>query len=159
MAKKGKAPTAKIRAKKKAPKKQSRREVERVLDAGPIRRTAKLRPKTQHLPGMEGMALIASLDRLAESLADIRLQLNEIRAQEKGQLVNALRELRKHNRTVYKAHGIELVRVPGEERVRVRLVAGQGAADTDPDEEQPNLDNGEGDDAGTDSGRVPEVPF
>lgn len=134
------AKTRKAKAKNNArtrrtSRKQTKRAIQRV--SGPIRR----HPKTPRLPGMEGMALIASLDRLAESLADIRLQLNELRAQEKGQLVMALRELRKHNRTVYKAHGIELVRVPGEERVRVRLVAGQGAADTDPDEEPPDLDN------------------
>lgn len=94
------------------------------------------RPKTPALPGLEDMAAVASLDRICSSLADIRFQLNEARQQEKERAVDAIRELRKHGRTAYKSHGIELVRVAGDEKVRVRLVAGSGAADVEGDESE-----------------------
>ena len=116
-----------VKAHGKTKQKQSKRAAERVLRSGAIRR----RPKTPPLPGMEDLGAIPSLDRVCSSLADLRHDLNEIRGNEKEEMVTALREMRKANRQAYKAHGIELVRVAGDEKVRVRLVKGEGAADVE----------------------------
>lgn len=123
-------------------RKQTKKQIATVMDSGPLRKKLPKRPTTRPLPGMEGLAAVPSLDGICSSLADIRFQLNDLRGQEKGQLVNALRELRKVNRTMYKSHGIELVRVPGEEKVRARLVAGEGASDVEPTDDGDDLDNG-----------------
>lgn len=112
---------------KKAKKTKAKKAAKPARHHQPVPR----RPKTPALPGLEDMAAVPSLDRICSSLADIRFQLNEARQQEKERAVDALRELRKHGRTTYKSHGIELVRVAGDEKVRVRVVAGSGAADVD----------------------------
>lgn len=119
-------------------KKQTKRAAERVLRHGQIRR----RPKTLPRPGMEDLGAVQSLDRVCSTLADIRHDLNELRGTEKEEIVTALREMRKANRQAYKSHGIELVRVAGDEKVRVRLVKGEGAADV---EDEPDTDTGDGD--------------
>lgn len=123
-------------SRKPAPKRQSRKEIKRVL-SGVVRSR---RPQTPPLPGLEDLGLIPALDRVCGTLADIRHELNELRGQEKEEVVTALRELRKASRTAYKSHGIELVRVAGDEKVRVRLVKGEGAADAEPDDDNPHLE-------------------
>jgi hypothetical protein len=54
---------------------------------------------------------------------------------EKQYLVQALQLLRKHDKQVWKHGGVELVRVPGDEKVRVRLVNGEGAADEEEEDD------------------------
>ena len=89
------------------------------------------RPKTRLLPGMETMAAIKSLDQIADAAADSMHRINADQLLLKGLKLKALTELRKHDRIVYKAHGIELVLVPGDEKVRARLISGEGAAEAD----------------------------
>lgn len=145
--------TARARTKKAAPKKttarkQSRKAVERVLTTGPIRR----RPKTPVLPGMEGMVQDQELDSICSAIADNMHIANEADETLKGLKGNGLSALRKKNRTVYKAHGVEIVRVPGDEKLRTRLVKGDGAdtGEGGDDGAEVDLDNGD-DSAGDES--------
>lgn len=110
-------------------KKQSRRSAEKVLRSGPIRKRA----RTAALPGMED-ARVEALDDIAASIADCREKKNALAAEEKQLLLTALRLLQEHKRTVWKHEGVELVRVPGDEHVRVRLVKGEAADDEDDDD-------------------------
>lgn len=108
-------------------KKQSTREAERVLRRGPVRRRT---PRAAPLPGMED-ARIAALDDAAGTMADIREQMNELRAQEAETLQSALNLMRKHEKTTWRAHGVEFVRVPGEERLRCRTTKEKATAETE----------------------------
>jgi len=87
-------------------------------DAAPKRR-----PRAKPLPGMEDM-VHPVLDRLAAAVADVRETLNDARAHEAGYLTAALTEMRKEKRQTFRAHGVEFIRVPGEEKLRVRTSKG-----------------------------------
>jgi hypothetical protein len=76
-------------------------------------------PRAQALPGLEQVRNI-KLDRLCESIGDGREVINKQRTEEKADLRNALREMHDRNVTVYRHAGVELVRIPGEEKLRVR---------------------------------------
>lgn len=161
MAKK-RAAAKKPPARKKGPaaRKQTRRQVSKVLDAGPIRKpkappTPPTRVKDRPLPGLEDVRTYsAALLRIMDSMADHMERVNSDQQTLKGLRQNALEQMKRDNKTVAKAHGIELVRVPGEEKVRARLVAGEGASDEaeDTENETDDLDNGEGEDGSTDLG-------
>jgi len=110
-------------------KKQTRRQAERVLKTGPIRK----RPRDIPLPGLED-ARIGPLDDIAASISEVRASMNELRTTEAGYLQNALNLMRKYEKTAWRAHGVELVRVPGEEKLRVRTSKEQASAETDEDE-------------------------
>ena len=120
------APKRGASKKAKAPK-QSKREAEKVLRTGPIRRA----PKNTPLPGMEGIGQIAVLDNCCRRISEIRAEKNDLVADEAAEEQVALNALRKHNRTSYRQHGVELVRVPGEEKLRVRTSKGGATAETE----------------------------
>lgn len=107
---------AKKKAAKKPPKKAAKKKAPVKAKTAP-----KPRPKNQPLPGMK-LAKDRRMDTICSGIAETRAQLNDLRATEKGLLQNALQRLRAIGETVYKAHGVELARVPGDEKVRVRLV-------------------------------------
>lgn len=86
--------------------------------------------RSQALPGMEKVR-DQRLDNLCEAMADHRRVMNAARVEEQGDIVTALQHMVKKNISVYKHAGIELVRVPGAEKLRVRLVKEQGDADAD----------------------------
>lgn len=126
MAKKKKAEKPKAVARRAAPKKkQSRRAAERILRTGPVRR-----PKAQPLPGMED-ARITALDDVAGTMSDIREQINDLRGQEAETLQSALNLMRKHDKMTWRAHGVEFVRVPGEEKLRCRTTKEKATAETE----------------------------
>mgnify|MGYP001597586506 CR=1 FL=1 len=143
------ARTPQPRAKKKG---QSRREVERVLNSGVIRR----RPKAQALPGMEeAVSPIPRLSKICASLSDVRHTMNDLKGTEKGLLQAALPILIAHKRIVYKDHGIELVHVHGDDKVRARLVdddsTGTGASEA----ADGDLDTGAGESEAPAGGGMP----
>lgn len=76
-------------------------------------------PRSQVLPGMEQVRN-RNLDRLCESIGEARESLNVLRAEEKTDLGRALREMHENDVIVYRHAGVELVRIPGEEKIRVR---------------------------------------
>lgn len=117
----------------KAPnrKKQSKREAERVLTTGPIRTR---KPRTQPLPGMED-ARIKSLDDICASISETREELNKLRGEEGDLEKKALGLMRTHDQSSWRHAGVELVRVPGEEKLRVRTSKTKATAETDEDED------------------------
>lgn len=78
-------------------------------------------------------------------MSEIRDQMNTLRADEAGHLRTALKLMRKHNRTSWRAAGIEFSRVPGEEKLRVRSSKEKATAETD--DEQVDANEAEGDSA------------
>jgi hypothetical protein len=94
-------------------------------------------------------ARLRSLDEIAASIADCREQRNELKATEDGLLQRAMKLMKKHKKTVWKHDGVELVLVPGDERLRVRLIKGGGDAEveTGGDEVDDVEDDTDGDDA------------
>lgn len=65
--------------------------------------------------------------------------MNDLREEEAGLEQTALTLMRRHDRTAYRHAGVELVRVPGEEKLRVRTARERTAtAETpeDKDEDQ-----------------------
>ena len=69
------------------------------------------------------------LDNLCEAIGDEREMKNKADTEEKGLLQSALREMQSRNVHIYKHGGVELARVPGSEKLRVRLTKDEGDAD------------------------------
>lgn len=103
-AKKGKPPAKK---KTKAPKKKG--------------------PRSQALPGMEQVRS-TRLDNLCESIGDERASMNKAKQEETGLIQAALQEMQRKGITVYRHAKIELARVPGAEKLRVRVTKEEGDA-------------------------------
>lgn len=127
MAKKPKRATVRTKKAKSTPKKrgQSRKDVDRVL-SGKLRK-----PQPQRLPGLKGMAASKKLDEICGSLHESREQKNELVELESGLLSNALAQMKKENRMLYRAHGVELIRKQGDEKISMKLTKAQGTVDED----------------------------
>ena len=106
--------TARSRAKKPATKPTAR-----------SRKPPTARGKQPTQPPLIKGARIAALDEACESIGEIRDSMAELRADEKTHKGHALTAMRKHNRTTWKHAGVELARVPGEEKLRVRKTKGE----------------------------------
>lgn len=63
---------------------------------------------------------IAKLDNLCEAIAETRADMNELRTTEAGNEQAALRVMQQHDVSAYRHSGVELLRVPGDEKLRVR---------------------------------------
>lgn len=75
------------------------------------------------------------LDASCNSIAETREEINLLRADEAGYEQTALTQMRKHNLTTYRHAGVELARVPGEEKLRVRTTRERSAtAEVEPDD-------------------------
>lgn len=109
MAKKGKT-AKKSKAKKKV---------------APKKRTA--RPRSQALPGMESVRS-QRLDNICEGIAEERESFNAHKFAETGLIQSALQDMVAKGIQVYKHGGIELARVPGAEKLRVRMSKDHGDA-------------------------------
>lgn len=83
------------------------------------------------------------LDRLCESLGETRDQMAQLQADEKSDLGAALKRMRDKGVTAYRHAGMELARVPGEEKLRARRTS-QGAS-------AENLEEGATESAGEDN--------
>lgn len=91
--------------------------------------------RAQALPGMEQVRS-AALDRICEDLADDRKRQAQAVADEKSDKQLALAQMHQENIAAYHHAGIELVRVPGEEKLRVRVTDEDGANATLPADAQ-----------------------
>lgn len=85
-------------------------------------------PRQKPLPGM-GQVRHDRLDDLCVSIGDAREVMNNAKADVESGSQAALDYMALHNLTIYKHAGIELVRVPGHDALRVRLV--KGASDVE----------------------------
>ena len=86
-------------------------------------------PRSQVLPG-GGMDAVRNgdLDTLCEEIAEEREESNKARTREKASTAKALAVMQAEQYTVYKHAGVELIRVPGADKLRVRLVDDEGDA-------------------------------
>jgi hypothetical protein len=89
-------------------------------------REAKRRPRQQ--PLIEDVR-IKALDDICASISETREEINELKQTEAGQEKNALALMRKHDKTSWRHSGVELIRVPGEERLRVRTTKAAATAE------------------------------
>jgi hypothetical protein len=76
-------------------------------------------PRSVPLPGMEQVRN-AKLDNLCEAISETRTAINDLRATEAGNEQAALKVMQAADCRTYKHAGVELLRVPGDEKLRVR---------------------------------------
>lgn len=112
---------------KKAPKTKKGKAKPKVQRKG--RTKKKKGPRSQVLPG-GGMDAVRNgdLDNLCEEIAEERESSNQAKTREKASTAKALAVMQAEKYTVYKHAGVELVRVPGADKLRVRLVDDEGDA-------------------------------
>ena len=131
---------AKTTARRKTP--QTIAEIKRVL-SGALKTTA---PLSRVLPGMERVR-----DELLDNMFEVRAVktgiMNESRRDIKaldGGILQRMQDLEKAGKTiyVYKHSGLEGARVPGSERLRMRLVKDQGNAEVAGEAGADNADEG-----------------
>lgn len=125
MAKRKAAAKAKTASKKKKPM--------RGMDA--TRRS----PRSQALPGM-GKVRSQVLDNLCEGIADCRAAINASTGEESGLIQSAHQLMQKRNIATYRHARVELSRVPGAEKLRVRMTKEDGDSATTQGQEQQGPD-------------------
>jgi len=88
------------------------------------------------------------LDRICQGIAETRAEMNRLRGEETDLEIQALKAMRLHSSTAYQSAGVELVRVPGEEKLRVRTARERTATAESPAEpDEPTDEQNNGDDA------------
>ena len=97
-------------------------------------------PVQEAIEGMEDVRY-TDLDRACTRLGNIRRDKNELIQDEQAAMANVLKLLKAHERTSYKHKGVEVVLVPGDEKVRVRVDKAGGEQDA---EQKPKTAKGEG---------------
>lgn len=93
-----------------------------------------------------------ALSKLAKGVADERHDQAESKATEAGYLQSAQTRMKGLNVLVFSDHGVEFVRVPGDEKFRVRLTKSEANRDATADEgdAHPSPEWGEHDERGPD---------
>lgn len=86
-------------------------------------------PRDRTLPGLEEVRNKV-LDDCCANVADIRHSMADLRADEAGYLQTAHREMRDKKLQTHRGSGVEFVRVPGEEKLRVRTSKESATAET-----------------------------
>jgi hypothetical protein len=76
--------------------------------------------KDQDLPGMEDRS-IRALEEVASEYADIRDRRMALLQEEIELKGRAMRLMKKHGKSEYRRDGIEILIVPGEESIKVRV--------------------------------------
>lgn len=77
---------------------------------------------------------IKSLDKLCEQISDTRAAVNRLRGDETDLERHAHKEMQAHQVMNYSAAGVELSRVPGDEKLRVRTSKETSTTQADVDE-------------------------
>lgn len=118
--------------------KQTREQVEKALK-GPLRQ-----------PTLGGMPRVrnARLDKLAEAIGDCRDKANEAATDEKSFRAAALKEMHDKNISHWSHAGVDLIRVPGEDKLKVKTHkdggSESGAGEGDGGELEPEGEGKEG---------------
>jgi hypothetical protein len=115
-------------SKKKAPPKKSAPKIKAKVKTAKKKVVARL--KAQALPGMEQVRHV-KLDRLCEGISECRAEMNEQRSIEGEKCRAALVYMHDNKVTTYRFAGVELVRVPGEEKLRVRTTKESATLETE----------------------------
>lgn len=87
------------------------------------------------------------LDNLCEAIAETRTNINDLKQTEAGNEQAALKVMQQYQVSSYKHGGVQLVRVPGDEKLSVRL-----SKDTSNDAGDGGEDAADGEDAAADQG-------
>lgn len=132
---------------KKTKKKKKGSPMKRYAGKGTAARTVKRArgARSQVLPGMEQVRDV-KLDNLCEAIGQVRATANEAKQEEAGLIASTLQRMVAKDVSVYRHAGVELARVPGAEKLRVRLTKETGDATGD------DLEVGEGDGGDKDAG-------
>ena len=83
---------------------------------------AKARVKAQKQPALIPGLRIKALDKLCEQISDTRAAMNRLRGEETDLERHAHKEMQEHGQMTWSAAGVELARVPGDEKLRVRTI-------------------------------------
>jgi hypothetical protein len=113
------APARARRAKVREPKRVARKAAARKAARKPERKPSR-RPKQPTFSEM-GPLKDRQLSKLASRVADERHIQSESKSTEDGLKVSAQRRMQALGATTFTDHGVEFIRVPGEEKFRVRL--------------------------------------
>ncbi len=84
--------------------------------------------RSRTLPGMERVRN-RKLDNLCEAIGEERRRMNAAKLDEQASIQASLQVMQRENISIYKHAGVELARVPGAEKLRVRLTKEDGDAD------------------------------
>jgi len=117
-------------------------------------------PRSQVLPGMRQVR-DQKLDELCEAIGDDLQAINQAAESKAGDVAAALKRMQGRNLTSYLHAGVRLTRVPGSEKVNVRLVKDQGEASA-PEPVEVNVGRPTMDDVAEpdeDLGEVEETPI
>jgi len=86
-------------------------------------------PRSQSLPGM-GQVRDQRLDNLCESINDERAVMNAAKVEETRLIRSVLQRMHDRDVLIYVHAHLELVRVPGAEKLRVRVLKDRAQGDT-----------------------------
>lgn len=120
---------------------------------GAVRKAAATKARTRQ-PRQAALiedARIGPLDKVAGAIGDVRDAMNELRAEEKGHMQLARKLMHQYRKSVYKHTGVEIVLVPGDEKVRVRVLKDDGSGSSSGQDDNQD-DSQEVDDAGGEAG-------
>ncbi len=116
----------KAKAKSKPPARSKKAKANGAIKAKPHKRVKETQVR------LPGVSADAQMERYARNVADIR--------DEAGELQGAHKRMRQLGKVSWRAAGVEFVRVPGEEKLRVRTSKEASTAETEPDEDAPASD-------------------
>ena len=107
----------------KKAKKQSKNDVEKVLTAGSVRLKQ---------PTLKGMPRVrnAKLDKYAESIGECRDAINSATTNEKHYRAAALKEMQAKSIQFWSHGGVDFIRVPGEDKLKVKTHKDGGSPET-----------------------------
>lgn len=88
-------------------------------------------PKSKPLPGME-QVIHTRLNELCEHISETRGQVNQLRGEDNDLCRHALAYMHDHKVRTYRFAGVELARVPGEEKLRVRTSSEAATTEVEP---------------------------
>ena len=120
----------------KKTKKQSKNAYEKHRNAEPIG------PLKQ--PALKGMPRIrnAKLDKYAESIGECRDAINSASVNEKHYRAAALKEMQAKAIQFWSHGGVDFIRVPGEDKLKVKTHKDGGSPETGGEEESPEESSG-----------------
>lgn len=145
-------------AKKKAAKKaaKAKPKIVKKLKPSKAKKAVVRSPRSQVLPGME-QTRNQRLDHICEGISDVRRAINRLKGEELDLERQATVVMSEKSIPAYRQAGVELALVPGEPKLRVRLInesatAKKKAAKADADEPGVTADEIEADGQGNDGG-------
>lgn len=131
-------------AKKKAPAKKARGA--KPAKGKPAQKKAKApraaKPKQQRL--LDDMPKDRVLDQICETIHEAMESTNDAATTIKQEKARALARMANKNTPLYRAHGVELAYVPGDAKIRAKLIDSDEGGE-DPGDLVPGEDNGAGD--------------